>query len=293
MSGRIFLAHANEDEERVRGVYRELDSRGFRPWMSEVDLIPGQQWQTEIENAIRRSDVVLACLSRQSIVKSGYVHQEFRLALTIYASKPPGSIFLIPLKLDECGIPDYQLPDRGVRLRDIHWLDYWKPDGVERLVVAINAATRGPDDRPPEVSPTPSMARRKLEYEIDHRLRLLSALLQDIFTYTQLHTAMGAITGQAKRHPRVGKLGDFGPLFPEFRGASLFSLFWELRQLTPESERRSVDGCLASASELPQYFDKFVLLVPVGVEDSKWQVDRAHIDRLRSLLRALSGVAGG
>lgn len=288
MTAKIFLAHANEDKERVRRVYSELASRGFQPWMDEVNLIPGQQWQPEIEKAIRESDVFLACLSRQSIAKSGYVQRELRLALTTYASKPPGSIFLIPLKLDECDIPDYQLPDLGVRLRDFHWLDYWKPDGVERLVVAIKAATGSLDSRPPKAPPSLSPERQKLEYEIEHRLRLLPSLLLDVFTYTQLHTAKGAILGKTEHHPRVGKLGNFEPLFQDFRGASLFSLIWTLRQLVPERDRGPIDRQLASARELPHYFDKLVMLAPVGEEDSKWQVDRSHIDRLRTLLRVLS-----
>jgi hypothetical protein len=139
-TAKIFLAHASEDKEQVRDLYARLAKRGFKPWLDEVDLLPGQNWQVEIARAIRESDIFIACLSQASVNKHGYVQREFRSALATYAEKPPGSIYLIPLKLDDCEIPDHQFPQLGIGLRDIQWLDYWKPDGFERLVTAIEAS---------------------------------------------------------------------------------------------------------------------------------------------------------
>lgn len=138
---RIFLAHASEDKGLVRNLYLKLVNRGFKPWLDEINLLPGQNWQIEIPKAIRESDIFIACLSRLSVRKQGYVQREFRSALNTYAEKPPGSIYLIPLKLDDCEIPDFQLPQLGISMRDIQWLDYWRSDGFERLVSAIEAAT--------------------------------------------------------------------------------------------------------------------------------------------------------
>ena len=83
------------------------------------------------------SDFVILCLSQESVEKEGYLQKEFRLALNKYAEKPPGKIFLIPLKFNECQIPDLQLPDLGVNLRDIQWLNYREADGFENLIRAI------------------------------------------------------------------------------------------------------------------------------------------------------------
>ena len=68
---RIFLCHANEDKPQVREVYQRLKAEGFQPWLDEIDLIPGQNWQVEIPKAIRESGIFLACLSRQSVQKQG------------------------------------------------------------------------------------------------------------------------------------------------------------------------------------------------------------------------------
>src|SRR3954466_15771336 len=108
---KVFLAHASEDKDEIRRLYARLVRQDFKPWLDEIDIIPGQNWRMEIPRAIRESDVFLACLSRTSVAKQGYVQREFRLALNSYAEKPPGTIFLIPVKLDDCEIPDLQFPE--------------------------------------------------------------------------------------------------------------------------------------------------------------------------------------
>ncbi|MEH2305164.1 toll/interleukin-1 receptor domain-containing protein, partial [Nostoc sp.] len=103
---KIFLAHASEDKPLVRNLHSRLLSHGFKPWLDELDILPGQTWRTAIPRAIRESDIFIACLSQRSVQKQGYIQREFRLALETYAEKPPETIYLIPLKFDNCEIPD-------------------------------------------------------------------------------------------------------------------------------------------------------------------------------------------
>ena len=137
------LAHAREDNAQVRKLYADLKARGLDPWLDKVDLIPGQNWEIEIPKAIREAGIFLACLSSRSVGKVGYIQDEFRLALSAFGKRPPGSIFLIPVRLDDCEVPDLQDPDLGMRLRAIHWVDLWEEDGFDRLVKAIEPALEG------------------------------------------------------------------------------------------------------------------------------------------------------
>src|SRR4051812_8391244 len=137
MTKLIFLAHATEDKPQVRKLHRELQAAGFSPWLDEVDLLPGQNWQLEIPRAIKQSAIFIACMSKRSVLKQGYVQKEFRLALNALAERPPSGIYFIPLRLDECELPDLQIPELSINLRQIQWLDYWKPDGPERLLRSI------------------------------------------------------------------------------------------------------------------------------------------------------------
>ncbi|WNF13455.1 SUMF1/EgtB/PvdO family nonheme iron enzyme [Microcystis aeruginosa] len=133
----IFLAHASEDKPAVLALHERLKQAGYKPWLDKKDLIPGQNWRSVIPKAIANSQLFIACLSQRSIAKQGFVQREFKMALNQYADRPPNSIYLIPLRLDECEIPDLRQEEYGLNLRDLHWLDYWKEDGFEQLERAI------------------------------------------------------------------------------------------------------------------------------------------------------------
>lgn len=138
---RIFLAHAAEDKPKVRDLYDRLKARGLEPWLDEIDLIPGQIWREEIPKAINSAAVFLACLSKTAVAKQGYLHREFRYALSAFAELPQGSIFLIPVRLDDCEVPDLSIPELALNLGDLHWVDLFAADGFEKLVAAIEFAT--------------------------------------------------------------------------------------------------------------------------------------------------------
>ena len=133
----IFLAHASEDKPAVLALHERLKQAGYKPWLDKKDLIGGQNWRSVIPKAIADSQLFIACLSQRSIAKQGFVQREFKMALNQYADRPPNSIYLIPLRLDECDIPDLRQEEYGLNLRDLHWLDYWEEDGFEQLERAI------------------------------------------------------------------------------------------------------------------------------------------------------------
>ncbi|NCS24491.1 MAG: SUMF1/EgtB/PvdO family nonheme iron enzyme [Microcystis aeruginosa BS13-02] len=133
----IFLAHASEDKPAVLALYNRLKQAGYKPWLDKKDLIPGQIWRDEIPKAIKASQIFLACLSGKSANKQGYIQRELRIALDTFGEMLPGTIFFIPMRLEECEIPDLRMSEVGLNLRDIHRLDYWEEDGFEQLERAI------------------------------------------------------------------------------------------------------------------------------------------------------------
>jgi hypothetical protein len=103
---RIFLCHASEDKPQVCDVYNRLRAiDGFEPWLDEIDILPGQDWNYEIEQALENSDFVLVFLSTRSVKKIGYVQREFKRALERSEEMPEGFIHTIPVKLDDCTAP--------------------------------------------------------------------------------------------------------------------------------------------------------------------------------------------
>ena len=161
---RIFLAYAREDQEQVFQLYDQLKNRGFDPWVYKIDLVPGQLWRTEIPESIKSAKVFLACLSKVAVAKESYLQREFRIALSAYADLSPGTLYLVPVRLDDCEVPDLHLSDLELKLSDFQWVDLFEENGFDRLVGAIELAFEGRSkgdkletaQRPSEPDPDPS-----------------------------------------------------------------------------------------------------------------------------------------
>jgi hypothetical protein len=128
-TAQIFLSYAREDREKVESLYQALSEAGFKPWMDTRDILPGEQWRSSIQRAVRGSDFFLACLSRNSVGKRGWIQREVREALDTWQEMLDSDIYLIPVRLEDCDAPD--------RLRDFQWVDLFEEDGWTRLVEAI------------------------------------------------------------------------------------------------------------------------------------------------------------
>ena len=126
---RVFLNHCSEDKPVIQELYEFLTDVWVDPWLDKRNLIAGQKWQSQIEKQIRASDVLISCLSSTSVRKAGYGQRELRYALDVDTEKPDGTIFLMPVKLDECEIPD--------SLGHLHWLNYFQDEGHEQLLTSL------------------------------------------------------------------------------------------------------------------------------------------------------------
>ena len=78
---KVFLSYAREDRDTVSKIYNYLLNNSCEPWMDIEKLLPGQDWEYEIDIAIKNTDFFIACLTTNSVVKTGYVQKELRKAL--------------------------------------------------------------------------------------------------------------------------------------------------------------------------------------------------------------------
>lgn len=124
---KVFISHASEDNVAAKRLAKRLKEDGFDPWLDLERLLPGQDWNLEIEQAIRGSDATLLCFSDVSVKKEGYIQREYKRAMKYFEEKPMGTIFVIPIRLDDCEMPHF--------IRDLQWVDY--PKDYDRLVKAL------------------------------------------------------------------------------------------------------------------------------------------------------------
>lgn len=128
---RVFLCHSSSDKPKIREIYKRLVEVGIDPWLDEENLLPGQDWEFEIRRAVKDTDVVVVCISQNSVTKIGFVQKEIKFALDIADEQPEGTVFIIPLRLDNCTVPE--------RLKRWHWVDYESTTGFDRLVAAFKS----------------------------------------------------------------------------------------------------------------------------------------------------------
>lgn len=126
---KVFLCHAVEDKPAVRNLYQQLGNCHIEPWLDEEELVGGQDWDLEIQKAVRKCDVVLICLSHEFLIKEGYGQKEIKIALDTALEKPEGANYLIPLRLENCELPE--------RLKRLHAINYFEGDGFNKLIRAL------------------------------------------------------------------------------------------------------------------------------------------------------------
>ena len=149
---RVFVCHSSGDKEPIRQLYQRLRGIGVDPWLDEESLLPGQDWHEEITQAVRASDVVLVCISGRSRTKEGFVQREIKYALDVADEKPEGTIYLIPVRLEECEVP--------TRLGRWHRVDLFEERGFEKLIQSLKRRAETLGIEPPEGFP---VARERTE----------------------------------------------------------------------------------------------------------------------------------
>ena len=130
----VFLIHAHGDREAVHKLYQRLIKVGLNIWLDAERLQPGQDWQSEIRNALLKCDVILVCLSRGFNKQQGYRHEELKLALEKANFLPDDEVFIIPVRLEECDMPE--------SLRHLHRVDLFKAGGYKKLVGALQGSVK-------------------------------------------------------------------------------------------------------------------------------------------------------
>lgn len=102
----VFICHANQDNTIVGELYQRLLTESWiDPWLGEASLLPGQDWKLETEKAIESAGAVIVCLSSKSVSSEGNVQKDLRFALTAALEKPEGTIFIVPVRFDDCELP--------------------------------------------------------------------------------------------------------------------------------------------------------------------------------------------
>lgn len=126
---KLFICHSHSDKVSVDQIYMRLRDDGFDPWLDNKNLLPGQDWKKEIKKAVQSSDVVMVCLSQSALNREGFFRNEVQYALDAVDEAENNTISLIPVKLENCTVPEL--------VQRWQWVDIFKPQGYELLKEAF------------------------------------------------------------------------------------------------------------------------------------------------------------
>ena len=165
-AGHAFISYVREDSDRVDGLQRDLEAAGIPVWRDTANLWPGQDWRRMIRRAITGNALVfLACFSSQSLARrQSYQNEELALAVEQLRLRQPDDPWLIPIRLDDCEMPDLDI-GAGRTLGSIQRADLYGDrcgEGMKRLVTSIRRlllqTPSGEDTGAKPAQPIPSTA---------------------------------------------------------------------------------------------------------------------------------------
>jgi TIR domain len=139
--GHAFMSYVREDSGEVDLLQRTLEAAGIRVWRDTADLWPGENWRAKIRDAITSDALVfIACFSSHSAARrKSYQNEELLVAIEELRLRRPNDPWLIPVRLDDCDIPAFEL-GAGRTLASIQQVDAFGPSrdlAVRRLVAAV------------------------------------------------------------------------------------------------------------------------------------------------------------
>jgi tetratricopeptide (TPR) repeat protein len=119
----IFISYAHADGAFVDRLEADLRQQGFDLWVDRERLVGGQRWRRELQEAVKRAQVLLIVLSPDAVASQN-VQIEYEYVLDL------GKV-LIPIYYRQCEVP--------MELRTIQWIDFRHSyeQGIDALVQAL------------------------------------------------------------------------------------------------------------------------------------------------------------
>ncbi len=125
-NGNVFVSYVRSDADFALQLARDMKAAGVAAWIDQIDIPPGDRWDTAIEKALRLSDCVVVVLSRAS-VESANVLDEVSFALDERKR-------VVPVLMEKCPVP--------MRLRRLQFIDFSvrREPALERLLAALSGS---------------------------------------------------------------------------------------------------------------------------------------------------------
>ncbi len=147
--GHAFISYVRDDIDEVDRMEAAFRASGIPIWRDTAELWPGDDWRSKIKQAIAEDAlVVIACFSNKGAARTAsYQNEELNLAIEQMRLRRPNVPWLIPVRFDECDIPDLAIGG-GRTLRSIHWANLFGVHYAKDITRLVEAVRRLFSERP-------------------------------------------------------------------------------------------------------------------------------------------------
>lgn len=139
----VFFSYCHENKTIVDRLCQVLALHDIHIWLDRDNIGPGMPWKQAIQQAIQHGDFFIACFSEEYNARDkSYMNKELSVAIDRLRQKPIDKVWFIPVKLNECEIPDIDIGG-GETLRDLQYVDLHKnwETGIQRLLNTISVTS--------------------------------------------------------------------------------------------------------------------------------------------------------
>ena len=143
---KVFISYVRENIEIVDRLCQELKSHGIQVWLDRNDIDPGARWEQAIRRAIQQGAFLIACFSKEHNAREKtYMNEELTIAIEELRQHPTDRIWFIPVKLNECEIPDRDIGG-GKTLRALQHVNLYEDwnGSIQRIVKVVQPGVSEP-----------------------------------------------------------------------------------------------------------------------------------------------------
>jgi len=129
----VFLCHNSDDKPIIRKINVELKAAGLKTWLDEEQILPGQQWQVELENQIEKVRAVCVFVGEDGV--GPWQNAEIRAFLSQFVTR---GCVVVPVLLPNAPT----VPKLPIFLREMMWADLRQEytRQLARLIGALHSA---------------------------------------------------------------------------------------------------------------------------------------------------------
>ena len=132
----VFISYCHENKAAVDKLCHALTSNGATVWIDKDNINPDMPWKQAIQQTIHHGDFFIACFSKEyNAREKTYMFEELSIAIDKLQEKPIDKIWFIPVKLNECEIPDIDIGE-GESLRTLQYVNLYEDwnSGIQKIL---------------------------------------------------------------------------------------------------------------------------------------------------------------